>query len=176
MLLIIFIYIFFLGFKFLKGKSFFDTIVEYSNDIHSINADIMVADRDDYSLMTQRYISINYLDYREIGFGRYIVRKEKSDNLYLYNPVNGQESLFAKIDPGFKLYELVVNDNYVIWLEIKDIKDNSEKIYWKIYSKMINSDNKFLIDEGSAESKANDKNIYMKILPREFNLEQDTLR
>lgn len=170
-LLIIFIYIFFLGFKFLKGKSLFDTIVEYSNNIYSVNADINNATRDDYSLMNSVYIPIKYIDYRKTGFGRYIVRKEDDDNLYLYNPVDEEESLFIKIEPNFKLYELAVSDVWVVWLEISETNKDSENISWRICAKMINSDNRFLLDEGIVNSK--DKKEYIKFLPREFKIEED---
>lgn len=175
LLAIALIYVFFAGFKFFKGKSFFDTIVEYTNNIYSVNAEIVDATRDNYSLLNFEYIPMKYIDYREASFGRYIARKADTNNLYIYEPITKEENLFVEISDDFNLHDVVVDDNWVIWLESNNnsINEGIQGIVWRIYAKMINSEDKILVEQGTVNDKK-DKG-YMNFIPREFELEGNTL-
>ncbi|MGL4450208.1 MAG: hypothetical protein ACRCTZ_03320 [Sarcina sp.] len=170
LLIIALIYVFFTGFKFLKGKSFFDTIVEYTNNIYSINAEIVDATRDNYSLLNFEYIPIKYTDYQEGCFGKYIVRKENTNNLYIYEPLTREEELFVEIDKEVNLHDVVVENNWVIWLESNKGSKGRE---WRIYAKLINSNSKNLIEEGVIVNKESEN--YINFIPREFKVEDNFL-
>ena len=177
LLLIALVYVFFAGFKFLKGKSFFDTIVEYSNNIHSINAEIKEVNKDDYNLEKLEYIPVKYVDYRNFESSKYIVRKENSNDLYIYDTLESKEVLFEDIKETTNMSGLTVNEKWVIWVEstVRDSENGCKGLIWSIYAKAINGEEKTLIEEGSSNLSGLNPSSYMEFIPKEIILDGNNI-
>ncbi|MGL5067960.1 MAG: hypothetical protein ACRC6T_09145 [Sarcina sp.] len=177
LLVIALVYVFFAGFKFFKGKSFFDTIVEYSNNIHSINAEIRDVDRSDYILTETEYIPVEYTDYKQINLGSYIIKKENENNLYIYDSILEEEILFEQVDEKVYLNELTVNDKWAIWSESEEteIEEGIKNLKWSVYVKKIQGGKKTLVETGTLNLKGKNSNNSKDFIPKEMVLDGDNL-
>lgn len=165
---------FFSIFKYIKGKSFFDTIVEYSNNIYSINAEVVNAKSEDILTFDNEYIPAQYTDYEDVSNSLYVVKKESSENLYLYNIKSKQESLFEEIDSSVIVSDIISNRYFIVWLEIDSDGLNDNKRVWNIYYKKVDDGKKTLIDSGEFEA-GYDDDINRLIFPDGFSLDNNNL-
>lgn len=176
LILLLLIFAFFTVFKYFKGKSFFDTIVEYSNNIHSQNSVVSDADKENYIRKSLVYMPIKYTDYGEFSNQKHIVTTEGSNNIYIYDANKDEEILFQEINENSKLQDIIINGSWVIWVEntVLNTKDNISSYEWKIYGKSLKGTEKFLIDSAQYKSDSNGIVDDRVLYPDEFDIDADT--
>lgn len=170
---ILLVFAFFTVFKYFKGKSFFDTIVEYSNDIHSQNSIVTEVSSKDYADKKLAYMPIKYIDYGEFSNQKHIVTIQGSKNIYIYDSYKNEEILFQEIDGNSQVQNIIVNNYWVIWVENIKLKteNNLTSYEWKIYGKSLKETKKFLIDSGQFESDSNGIADERILYPDEFDID-----
>ena len=176
LVLALLIFIFFTAFKYFKGKSFFDTIIEYSNDIYSQNSNVLDANLSNYENRKIKYIPIDFVDYGEFSESNHIVKSNEDGNLYIYNDENGEKSLFEEISENSVIQNLVSNEKYVAWIETSDREEKNKKIHtWSVFIKDINTGEKEIIDnqEYIVDSKEPKKSKFS--FPEDLDIEENDL-
>ena len=144
---IILIFSFFAVFKYMKGKSLFDTILEYSNSIYSINADVEEFDFDIIKKEKKEYIPFRYSNYIKNKENTYIVTKNDRNNLYEYNIDDKSEKLVVKIKEEIMVKDIKVDDGNVVWSQVENSIDENGVKKWSIFLKTADEE-KILVDTG----------------------------
>ena len=176
LVLALLIFIFFTAFKYFKGKSFFDTIIEYSNDIYSQNSNVLDANLSNYENRKIEYIPLDFTDYGEFSESNHIVKSNEDGNLYIYNDENGEKNLFEEINENSKIQNLVLNKKYVAWIETSDREEKDKKIYtWTIFIKDINTGKKESIDNQIYILDSKDSKKSKFSFPEDLDIEENDL-
>ena len=144
---IILIFSFFAVFKYMKGKSLFDTILEYSNSIYSINAEVEEFDFDIIKKKKEEYIPLRYSNYIKNKEDTYIVTKNDENNLYEYNVDKKSEKLVVKIKKEIIVKDIKVDDGSVVWSQVENSIDENGAEKWSIFLKIADEE-KILVDTG----------------------------
>ncbi|MGL4992233.1 MAG: hypothetical protein ACRC57_13910 [Sarcina sp.] len=169
------IVIFFAIFKYIKGKSFLDTFWEYTNNIKSINSEIINVKEENLKNIEGYYMPIKYTDYINYKEHKYITKSEKEEenDIYIYDVKTGEEIIFEKIEAGKIVRDIKISKNYVMWLESSDsIKDEKYFTKWELKLKHNNEVTK-IIDSGEFVTK--EKVNYNINFPDSFELEEEHL-
>lgn len=168
---------FFTVFKIFKGKSFFDTIVEYQNDIYSENSPIENLDSTNYFAKYEENIPIKYEQISKIRDNEYIVKN--NDKIYIYDTKKEKEKLVTKIiDANKEVFEIVSNEEWLIWGE-SSTSEKKDKIFyqWTIWAKNIQDDQSQIIkiDTGEYERFKTEQRNFNTLIPDSFSIENDKL-
>lgn len=167
---------FFSIFKFLKGKSFFDTIAEYQNDIYSENSLIEEISSEKYISKYEENIPNNYEEVGKIGVNQYLLIDDT--NIYNYNSKENKLNKITKFQsPNSKIFDIVSNDSWIVWGEsLETERKKTIKYDWTIWAKNLKNDKEDLvkIDNGTYEKSKENSNL-KSLIPDSFAIENDNL-
>ncbi|MFR5266795.1 hypothetical protein [Clostridium sp.] len=177
LLILLCILAFFTIFKIFKGKSFFDTIVEYQNDIYSENSPIENLDYKNYFAKYEENIPIKYEEISKINSNEYIVKNKES--IYKYNTKEEKEEFITTlVDKNKDVFELIAKDNWLIWGESETWEDE-EKIYykWDIFLKNLSEKSSDIkkIDSGNFNRFKSEQRNFNSLIPDSFSIEDNKL-
>lgn len=168
---------FFTIFKIFKGKSFFDTIVEYQNDIYSENSPIENLDSTNYFAKYEENIPIKYEQISKIRDNEYVVKN--NDKIYVYDTKKEEEKLITKvIDADKEVFEIVSNEEWLIWGESLTSEKKDKLFYqWTIWAKNIKEDQSQIIkiDSGEYERFKTEQRNFNTLIPDSFSIEGNKL-
>ncbi|MGL4740780.1 MAG: hypothetical protein ACRC41_08245 [Sarcina sp.] len=167
--------IFFAIFKYIKGKSFIDTFWEYTNNIKSINSEIIDLKQGDLKNINGYYMPVKYTEYIKYKENKYISKSEveEENDIYIYDIKTGEESILEEIKEGNLVRDIKVSKEYVIWIESKDIIKSGKKVTsWELKLKE-NEGNTKILDFG--EFQGVDNESYNINFPDSFELDKNHL-
>ncbi|WP_055069765.1 hypothetical protein [Clostridium massiliamazoniense] len=175
LLILLCILAFFTIFKIFKGKSFFDTIVEYQNDIYSENSPIESLDYKSYFAKYEEHIPVKYDEIAKVNSNEYIVKNK--ENIYKYNTKEEKEDhITTLIDKNKDVFEIIANDKWLIWGE-SETWENEEKIFykWDIFFKDLNKESTDIkkIDSGEFNRFKSEQRNFNSLIPDSFCIEND---